>query len=157
MKLIQILCKGTCGALIASRRSAALAAPGAAPAAKASRGNTCEDGPNAKPLQQWESKDWTSRTAVQLAQEKPKSLQAFKNKSSFFTLNSSFPLHYQSTNLSFSFPSSLISFSFFFFLETLSYQMSMNSVTLINSVFTNQEFKEKVDFWPTVGDTFQVT
>lgn len=35
--------------------------------------------------------------------------------------------------------------------------MSMNSVTLINSVFTNQEFKEKVDFWPTVGDTFQVT
>lgn len=80
MKLIQILCKGTCEALKAGRRSAALAAPGAALAAKASRGNTREDGPNAKPLQQWESKDWTSRTAVQLAQEKPKSLQALKNK-----------------------------------------------------------------------------
>lgn len=52
MKLIQILCKGTCEALKAGRRSAALAAPGAALAAKASRGNTREDGPNAKPLQQ---------------------------------------------------------------------------------------------------------
>lgn len=35
--------------------------------------------------------------------------------------------------------------------------MSMNTVTLIHFVFTNQEIKEKVDFWPTVGDTFQVT
>lgn len=37
-------------------------------------------------------------------------------------------------------------FSFSFFLETVSYQMSMNAVTLTNSVFTNQELKEKVEF-----------
>ncbi|KAK4825412.1 hypothetical protein QYF61_027178 [Mycteria americana] len=40
-------------------------------------------------------------------------------------------------------PIYLFFFSFFFFLETLSYQMSMNAVTLISSVFTIQKLKEK--------------
>lgn len=35
--------------------------------------------------------------------------------------------------------------------------MSMNAVTLISSVSTNQELKEKVEFWPTVGANFKVT
>lgn len=52
MKLMQIDVKEHGKLLVASRRSAARAAAGAAPAATAIGGNTREDGPHAKPLQQ---------------------------------------------------------------------------------------------------------
>lgn len=149
MKLIQILCKRTCGALIAGRRSAAPAAPGAAPATKASRGNTREDGPSAHPLRLWE-RGLNEPRCCAASTGKNQShcrLSVLKQKSWRFMLNSSCSLHYQSTNLSFSPP----------FLETSSYQMSMNALTLIESVLTNQELKEKVEFWPTVGGNSEMT
>lgn len=150
MKLIQILCKRTCEALIAGRRSAAPAAPGAAPATKASRGNTREDGPTAHPLRLWESGDWTSRVAVQSAQEKIEVTAGFLYYNrKVGALCSICHIHFITKVPIYLFPLPP-------FLETSSYQMSMNALTLMKSVLTNQELKEKVEFWPTVGDSSEV-